>query len=189
MPPPALVVSTWWSSSWSSQSSLGGHHITVLYAMYLIKVILFTTKILFLKLGSFGQLQRFVHLACWFVNRNSWYALQFTSGHESPWKRPRRDWHFTFLAARFHCSLGYCLKTWLSVANPVRPFLTVQQREGNIEAPNVNSLGSWKIWRVWSSWEGPCLGPHCSDGTHLNCHPVKRRGQFWCLGIVFLFFF
>lgn len=63
----------------SSQSSLGGLHIAVLNTMYLIKAILFTMKILHLKLGSL-TLERLANLACWCMVTTYLWALEEVKG-------------------------------------------------------------------------------------------------------------
>lgn len=109
--------------------------------------------------------------------------LWLTSGHGRPQKRQRRTWHFMRLVARLHGSLGCLLELWLSVASPVRPFLTGQQRE---ESTKHKELGSWRSEESDPVMREACCGPHCSvrgvTRTHINHHPVKTGGQFYVLG-------
>lgn len=51
------------------------------------------------------------------------------------------------LVARFHGSLGCLLEMWLSVAAPVRPFLTDQQREESFAALSIDNWASEDLKR------------------------------------------
>lgn len=107
--------------------------------------------------------------------------LWLTSGHGRPQKRQRRTWHFMPLVARLHGSLGCLLELWLSVATPVRPFLTGQQREESFPAPST------KIWREWSSYEGGVLWASllCQrcDKNPYKPSSCENRGPVLCLRI------
>lgn len=52
------------------------------------------------------------------------------------------------LVARLHGSLGCLLELWLSVATPVRPFLTGQQREESFPAPSTKNWALEDLKRV-----------------------------------------
>lgn len=69
------------------------------------------------------------------------------------------------------------LEMWLSVATPVRPFLTDQQREESFPAPSINNWAPEDLKRAIQLWGRPAV-----DKNPFKPSSVKMGDQFYILG-------